>query len=49
VHTITGDNGKVSAEHNRIAQDLCIDLFFAHPYTVWERDTNENMHGLVRQ
>ena len=49
VHTITGDNGKEFAEHQRIAQELCSDFFFAHPYAAWERGANENMNGLVRQ
>ena len=48
-HTITGDNGKEFAEHERIAQELGIKFFFAHPYAAWERGTNENMNGLVRQ
>jgi IS30 family transposase len=48
-HTITGDNGKEFAEHERIAQELCSDFFFAHPYAAWERGSNENMNGLVRQ
>ena len=49
VHTITGDNGKEFAEHERITQELCTDFFFAHPYDAWERGANENMNGLVRQ
>jgi len=49
VHTITGDNGKEFAEHERIAQELEVDFFFAHPYSAWERGANENMNGLVRQ
>ena len=48
-HTITGDNGKEFAEHERIAQELEISFFFAHPYAAWERGANENMNGLVRQ
>ena len=48
-HTITADNGKEFAEHQRIAQELGIDFFFAHPYAAWERGSNENMNGLVRQ
>ena len=48
-HTVTGDNGKEFAEHERIAQDLDVDFFFAHPYAAWERGANENMNGLVRQ
>jgi len=49
LHTITGDNGKEFAEHQRIAKELKIDFFFTHPYSAWERGTNENMNGLVRQ
>lgn len=48
-HTITGDNGKEFAEHECIAQALDADFFFAHPYAAWERGTNENMNGLIRQ
>ncbi len=49
VHTITGDNGKEFAEHVRIAETLQADFYFAHPYSAWERGTNENTNGLVRQ
>jgi IS30 family transposase len=49
LYTITADNGKEFAEHERIARDLQADFFFAHPYAAWERGANENMNGLVRQ
>jgi IS30 family transposase len=49
VHTITGDNGKEFAEHVRIAETLKASFYFAHPYSAWERGTNENTNGLVRQ
>ena len=49
LHTITGDNGKEFAEHERISHELITDFFFAHPFSAWERGTNENMNGLVRQ
>jgi IS30 family transposase len=49
LHTITADNGKEFAEHERVAQALQADFFFAHPYAAWERGANENMNGLVRQ
>ena len=49
IHTITADNGLEFAEHERIAKDLNTDVYFAHPYSSWERGTNENMNGLVRQ
>jgi len=48
-HTITADNGKEFADHERIAEDLQANVFFAHPYSSWERATNENMNGLIRQ
>jgi len=48
VHTITGDNGKEFAEHVRIAETLKANFYFAHPYSAWERGTNENTNGLVR-
>jgi len=49
VHTITGDNGKEFAEHGYMAETLKADFYFAHPYSAWERGTNENTNGLVRQ
>ena len=49
LHTITGDNGKEFAEHERISRELKTDFFFAHPFAAWERGTNENTNGLVRQ
>jgi IS30 family transposase len=48
-HTITADNGKEFAAHQRIAHDLAVDFYFAHPYAAWERGANENMNGLIRQ
>ena len=48
-HTITADNGKEFADHERIARDLRTGVYFAHPYSSWERATNENMNGLIRQ
>ena len=47
--TITADNGKEFANHLQISRQLCVDIFFAHPYASWERGTNENTNGLIRQ
>ena len=47
--TITADNGKEFSNHLHISRHLCIDFFFAHPYASWERGTNENTNGLIRQ
>ena len=49
VHTITVDNGKEFCEHELIATGLHARLYFAHPYSSWERGLNENTNGLVRQ
>jgi len=49
VFTITVDNGKEFAQHKKIARDLETDVYFAHPYSSWERGLNENMNGLIRQ
>ena len=47
--TITADNGKEFAGHIEIAEYLEIDYFFANPYHSWERGSNENLNGLIRQ
>jgi transposase, IS30 family len=49
VHTITSDNGREFAGHEEIACRLKADFYFAHPYSSWERGTNENTNGLIRQ
>jgi IS30 family transposase len=49
VHTLTTDNGREFAQHERIAATFDADFFFAHPYSSWERGANENMNGLIRQ
>jgi IS30 family transposase len=47
--TITCDNGKEFADHQAIAAELNTEVYFAHPYASWERGTNENTNGLLRQ
>ena len=49
VHTITIDNGKEFCEHEQIAEKLQARIYFAHPYSSWERGLNENTNGLIRQ
>jgi len=49
LETITSDNGKEFALHEFIAEKLRLDFYFAHPYASWERGTNENTNGLIRQ
>ena len=47
--TQTFDNGKEFARHETIAARLKMSVYFAHPYRSWERGTNENTNGLLRQ
>jgi IS30 family transposase len=49
VRTITSDNGKEFANHVQVAEALQASFYFAHPYAAWERGTNENTNGLIRQ
>jgi len=49
VHTLTSDHGKEFADHELIAETLQLKFYFAHPYAAWERGTNENTNGLLRQ
>lgn len=45
----TYDNGNTFMEYERTEKDLGIKIYFAHPYHSWERGTNENTNGLLRQ
>ena len=47
--TLTVDNGKEFAGHERLNQRLKMTIYFAHPYSSNERATNENTNGLLRQ
>jgi transposase, IS30 family len=47
--TQTFDNGREFAAHESIARRLGLDVYFANPYSSWERGTNENTNGLLRQ
>ena len=49
VKTITFDNGKEFSYHKQIANALKAKVYFAHPYSAWERGLNENTIGLIRQ
>ena len=49
LHTITFDNGKELARHQKTGRELGMDYYFARPYHSWERGANENLNGLIRQ
>jgi transposase, IS30 family len=47
--TITCDNGKEFTNHRAVAKALQAVVYFAHPQAAWERGSNENANGLIRQ
>ena len=49
VKTLTYDNGKEFASHIQIDQTLKSTGYFARPFASWERGSNENFNGLLRQ
>ena len=48
-YSITFDNGKEFSAHEKISKETDVLIFFAHPYSSFERGTNENTNGLIRQ
>lgn len=49
VHTMTVDNGGEFSLHKVVSEALNMQIYFARAYHPWERGTNENTNGLVRQ
>lgn len=48
-HTLTLDNGKENARFKTLEDKTGLTVFFADPYSPWQRPTNENSNGLLRQ
>jgi IS30 family transposase len=46
--TMTYDNGKEMTQHKQFTENTQIKVYFAHPYSPWERPTNENSNMLIR-
>ncbi len=47
--SLTYDQGKEMSQHKILAKELEIDVYFCDPHSPWQRGTNENTNGLVRE
>ena len=46
--TLTEDNGPENTEHQQLADDVKMDIFFCHAYHSWEKGSVENMNQRLR-
>ena len=49
VRTITNDNGPEFSKYKLTEKEMQVPIYFNQPYCSWQRGTNENTNGLIRQ